>query len=123
MSGRCGCLKVQIAVLSQFLFLREEAPCLGHRAPPDLLRCEIYALNCDESVATKSSTAALAAAKKRESNCLKNLVGAGRFERPTPCAQGSKVRCDGDLSSATKSDKTSMDTGVARELRNGDRVC
>jgi len=35
-----------------------------------------------------SQRAGLAAAKKKEAKSQKTLVGAGRFERPTPCAQG-----------------------------------
>jgi hypothetical protein len=42
-----------------------------------------------KGAATKSTTAGFWREPEIARNCLKTLVGAGRFERPTPCAQGS----------------------------------
>src|SRR5579863_5236143 len=40
------------------------------------------------------------------SKVIEHLVGAGRFERPTPCAQGSPVRCDAELRRAPEGEGT-----------------
>jgi len=46
-------------------------------------------LNLEECRSYKIDYSGIFAKLKIGRNSLKTLVGAGRFERPTPCAQGS----------------------------------
>jgi hypothetical protein len=66
------------------------APALRRASPSPRRMSELKIIETSGAAATKTTTVVLRPAKN---GCilLILLVGAGRFERPTPCAQGGKL--------------------------------